>query len=122
MLHQECAQPGDTEDRGVLERSGCQCQLAGWFPLFSCQGLLICTFTNRITLLLQYCQGKKRENERSRGSASASAWTKDRDEWRGEEAWDVSGNETDEEERERRGARGASNQESTSEREDAVDA
>ena len=40
----------------------------------------------------------------------------------GEEAWDVSGNETDEEERERRGGRGASNQESTSEREDAVDA
>ena len=41
-------------------------QQAGWFPLSSCQGLLTRTFTTRITLLLQFCQGKKREEKQRR--------------------------------------------------------
>src|SRR6516225_7991997 len=57
------ARPGKKTDRDVLEGSEGHFQKAGWFPLFRCQGQLICTFKNRITLLLQYCQGKKRERE-----------------------------------------------------------
>ena len=95
-----------------MERSGCQCQRAGWFPLFSCQGLLTCTLKNRITLLLQYCQGKKREAREAEERESVCAWTEDREEWSDEEVRDVSRSE---EER-------AESQESTSAREYAVDA
>ena len=107
---EEEAQRGRTRDRTSVERSGCQCQRAGWFPLFSCQGLLTCTLKNRITLLLQYCQGKKREAREAEERECVCAWTEDREEWSGEEEWDVS-----EEER-------AENQEHTSAREYAVDA
>src|SRR6266566_2784331 len=42
-----------------------------------------------ILQLLQYCQGKKRENEKQRKRECACAWTSAR----GEEVWDVRGSE-----------------------------
>ena len=66
VLHQEYAHPGDTTDTGVLERSGCHCQQAGWFPLFSCQGLLIRTFTTALQKYITITSILPRQEERER--------------------------------------------------------
>jgi hypothetical protein len=90
-------------------------QQAGWFPLSSCQGLLTCTFTNRITLLLQFCQGKKREEKQRRARGG-------RGEGRGEKR-SRSGSEGGRKEaRTQKRCEDTHRQESTSEREYEVDA
>ena len=79
---------------GRQERDGWRAsmtQQAGWFPLSSCQGLLTRTFTTRITLLLQFCQGKKREEKqrRARGVCERGSGEEEEVERRGSERTDT---------------------------------
>ena len=87
---------------------------AGWFPLFSCQGLLTRTFTTALQKYITITSILPRQEEREAEETRECVCLDESE--RGVEAWDVRGNEAEEEREKRkkkRRARRAQAREST---------